>query len=101
VKRLLGLVVGGLGLGALLRRRRSAPVDSPADDLRERLAAARTAEPPAAPVPPPAEAEPAAAPPVEAVAPAADEAPEVSEPADRRAEVHQRARRAIDELRER
>jgi hypothetical protein len=99
VKRLLGLVVGGLGLGALLRRRR-APASSPADDLRERLAAAKS-DPVSASADAPAAVEPVSdtshTPEPE---PAADEE---SDPlsADRRAQVHERARRAIDELRER
>ncbi|HEX7082549.1 MAG TPA: hypothetical protein VF186_00370 [Gaiellaceae bacterium] len=77
MKRLLALVAGGLGLRALLRRRRARAVlsPSPADDLRAKLAAAR-----------PLDEEPEA-----------PEAP-VSDVATRRAEVHERARRAIDEL---
>jgi hypothetical protein len=86
VKRFLALLAGGLGLGALLRRRRArlaAPLGpSPADELRARLAAAdaqverhephaeAAAEEPAGPV----------------------------EPDGRREDVHDRARRAIDEL---
>jgi hypothetical protein len=98
VKRLFALLAGGLGLGALLRRRW--PIASPADDLRLKLAEARSATP-----------EPlqqAAAPPEEALVVEApddeepepedqDEAPD-ADVARRRAAVHERARRAIDEL---
>lgn len=76
VKRLLALLLGGLGLRALLRRRSPAALGpSPADDLRAKLDETRV-EAPAAPEP---EAEP---------------------PADRRADVHARARAAMDELKE-
>jgi hypothetical protein len=80
VKRLLALLLGGLGLSAFLRRRSPASVGpSPADDLRAKLDESRVDEPtPEAPAAP--EAEPA----VE----------------DRRADVHARARAAIDELKE-
>ncbi len=72
VKRLLALLVGGLGIRALLRRRsKPAPVESPADELRARLAETKVDPEP----------EPAA--------------PDVDA---RRADVHERARRAIDEL---
>jgi hypothetical protein len=72
-KRLLALVAGGLGLRALLRRRvRPAPLHSPADELKAKLASSKEPEPPVAP---------------ESV----DE---------RRADTHARARHAIDELRE-
>jgi len=78
VKRLLALVAGGLGLRALLRRRsrprfstsRLSP--SPADDLRAKLAQSKTQEP-------------------EPVQPETVEG--------RRADVHSKARRAIDDLR--
>ena len=80
MKRLLALLVGALGLRALLRRRPQ-PVElgpSPADDLRVKLAESRaTAE---------AQVEDAAEP-----EPAVD---------DRRADVHARARRTIDELKD-
>jgi hypothetical protein len=77
MKRLLALLLGGLGLRALLRRHKPAPVGpSPADDLRAKLEETRADEP----APP----EPEAAPPL----------------ADRRADVHARARSAIDELKE-
>ena len=80
VKRLLALLLGGLGLRALLRRRSPAALGpSPADDLRAKLDQAR-AEPPA---------------------PDRPAAPETEPPAgDRRADIHARARAAIDELRE-
>ena len=79
MKRLLALLIGGLGLRALLlRRRASDPAVSPADDLRRRLADARaTAE--------------------EQVEEA--DSPETTVD-DRRADVHAKARRAIDELRD-
>jgi hypothetical protein len=80
VKRLLALVLGGLGLRALIRRSRP-PLPagpSPADDLRARLAESRaTVE---------AQVEDASQP-----EPAVD---------DRRADVHARARRAIDDLKD-
>lgn len=74
MKRLLALVAGGLGLRALLRRRsRPALSPSPAEDLRAKLAQSKATEP---------EPEPAE--------------PETVE--DRRADVHAKARRAIDDL---
>jgi hypothetical protein len=73
VKRLLALLLGGLGLRALLRRRAPAPLGpSPADDLRAKLDETRT------------EAEP--------------EQEAASAVEDRRADVHARARAAMDEL---
>jgi hypothetical protein len=82
VKRLLALVAGGLGLNAFWQRRaRPALSPSPADDLRAKLAAARTVGDE------PAEAGPAETP----VEPGEDVAA-------RRADVHERARRALDEL---
>ena len=83
MKRLLALVAGGLGLRALLRRRsRPALSPSPADDLRAKLARSKTQEThstvqEAAPEPEPAQ-------------------PETVE--GRRADVHEKARRAIDDL---
>ena len=80
MKRLLALLLGGLGLRALLRRRREpAPVlERPADDLREKLAQARaTAE-----------------------AQFEDADPAETSVDDRRADVHARARQTIDELRD-
>jgi hypothetical protein len=78
VKRLLALLLGGLGLRALLLRRQP-PLPagpSPADDLRAKLAESRATVD--------AQAEDASEP-----EPAVD---------DRRADVHARARRAIDDL---
>jgi hypothetical protein len=86
VKALLAFVAGGLGLRALLlRRRRHAALDSgpsPADELREKIAESRAAPEPQA-----------------EVETTADE-PEVpgSDPQSRRRDVHDRAREAIDEL---
>ena len=78
VKRLVALLLGGLGIRALLRRRPESLGPSPADDLRARLAESRaTVE---------AQAEDAAEP-----EPTVD---------DRRADVHARARRAIDDLKD-
>jgi len=75
VKRLLALIAGGLGLRVLLRRRlRAAAVPEPADELRAKLAETRTDDEP----------EPSANGSVDS----------------RRADVHERARRAIDELRD-
>jgi hypothetical protein len=85
VKRLLAFFAGGFGLGALFGRRSRrtaaalAPADSPADELRARLAEARAHEP---------EAEPE---------PAADAAEPLSLE-ERRESVHERARGAIREL---
>ena len=79
VKRLLAVLLGGLGLRALFRSRpalESGP--DPAEELRARLAAARGPEP---------DPEPEAAP----------------EPEDvdaRRADVHARARQALDDLKQ-
>jgi len=79
VKRLLALLLGGLGLRALLRRRPApASLESPALDLREKLAEARATVEEQVEEPEPSET------PVD----------------DRRADVHARARAAIDELRE-
>jgi hypothetical protein len=70
VKRLLALLVGGLGIRALLRRRGGPPAaEPPVEELRAKLAAQREPEP----------------------------EPNVD---SRRADVHDRARRAIDELKE-
>jgi hypothetical protein len=88
MKRLLALLAGGLGLGALLRRRaRSAPAlspgASPADDLRAKLAASRDLE-----------ADRAENEGGETTVDAVDDV------AARRAGVHERARQALDELRD-
>ena len=78
VKGLLALAVGALGLTAWLRRRRDRAVaPSPADDLKGKLAESRRTEEPA-----PAE-------------PPLVEDPDVDA---RRADVHARARQAMDEL---
>ena len=75
MKRLLALVAGGLGLRAFLKRRsRPAVSPSPADDLRAKLAQTKAQEEP--------EPEPAQ--------------PETVE--GRRADVHAKARQAIDDL---
>jgi hypothetical protein len=75
VKRLLALAAGALGIRAWLRTRRRPPAtDPPVDELRQKLADAKATEP---------------------------EAPAAAEPADveaRRADVHERARKAIDDL---
>lgn len=76
VKRLLALLAGGLGLRMLLRRKaRPAPVTEPADELRAKLAETRSDEAPSS----------------------NGTDPDVD---GRRADVHERARRAIDELRD-
>ena len=84
MKRLLALAVGALGLTALLKRRREraavspAPAaTTPADDLKAKLAESRSVEEP----------EPS-------------EPPVVDDPDvdARRADVHARARQAMDEL---
>jgi hypothetical protein len=81
LKRVIALVAGAFGVRALLRRRGRRP--PPVDELRAKLAGSRTVEPPAPPTPKPApEAEP-------------DQVDEVDA---RRADVHERARRSIDEL---
>jgi broad specificity phosphatase PhoE len=82
VKRLIALLAGGLGLRAILRRRarRPAPAPSPADELKAKLAATKPPEPEPEPEPEPAPA------------------PEGVD--ERRADVHARAREAIEELRD-
>ena len=83
MKRLFALLAGALGLRALLRRRPQPAVESEhADLLRAKLAESRGVE----------EDRPA----FEAGETAVDEA----DPATRRADVHARARQAIDELSE-
>jgi hypothetical protein len=75
VKRLFAVVIGALGLTALLRRRRErVVVQTPADDLKAKLAESRSVEEPVAPV--------------------VDD-PDVDA---RRADVHARARQTMDEL---
>ena len=79
MKRLLALVAGGLGLRALLRRRSRPGLStsqlspSPAEDLRAKLATAKASGPEPEPTP-----------------------PETVE--GRRADVHEKARQAIDDL---
>jgi len=86
VKRLVALAVGAFGVRALLRRR--AQGAEPAEELRAKLATSRMPGPEPAPTP-----EPEATAPDEPL----DGAPE--HPVDaRRADVHARARQAIDEL---
>jgi hypothetical protein len=75
VKRLLALLLGGLGLRALLKRRSPAVAGgpSPADELRAKLAATKDPQP----------------------------EPEPADDVDaRRADVHARARAALDDLKE-
>jgi hypothetical protein len=77
MKRLLALVAGGLGLRAILKRR-SRPVPpgpSPAEELRAKLAVTKEPEPQP-------ETQPVADPTVD----------------DRRADVHARARQAMQDL---
>lgn len=74
MKRLLALVAGGLGLRALLKRRsRPALSPDPAEDLRAKLAQTKVGEPVA-------------------------EAPQPETVEGRRADVHAKARQAIDDL---
>ena len=80
MKRLLALVAGGLGLRAILRKRsRPALSPAPAEELRAKLAQTKSQD-----VPPEAEPEPE---------PAQPESVE-----ERRADVHSKARQAIDDL---
>jgi hypothetical protein len=79
VGRLVALLLGGFGLGAYLsrRRRHTEPGDSPAEELRSKLAESRAAQD----------------------APAEEPPPELeTELEQRRREVHDRARGAIDDL---
>jgi hypothetical protein len=80
VRRFFAVFVGGLGLGALLRRRRRRsvtpePESSPANELREKLAESRAAE-----------AEHAEAP------------PQDDDVSNRRRALHEQTRSSIDEL---
>jgi hypothetical protein len=96
MKRLLALVAGGLGLRALLRRLlRPALSPSPAEDLRAKLARtkAQAAEPETQSTPAP-EPEPDLAPEPEPEQPE----PEPETVDSRRADVHAKARQAIDDL---
>jgi predicted Zn-dependent protease len=99
MKRLLALVAGGLGLRALLRRRSRPGLStsqlspSPAADLRAKLAETKVAEPEPEPV--------AAQPEPEPVPVNTQPEPEPAQPEtvdDRRADVHAKARQAIDDL---
>jgi hypothetical protein len=94
VKRLLALAAGAFGLRAWLRHRRRTTAP-PADELRAKLAESRTTVEPADDAPPLAEPLPVEKPePVEHV-----EKAEATDDVDaRRADVHERARRSIDEL---
>jgi len=90
VKRLLALIAGGLGLGALLRRRaRPALSPSPAEELRAKLAATRTPGDGGTA----AEQTPGGS--EGGTSNGGDAHPDV---AARRADVHERARRTLDEL---
>jgi hypothetical protein len=83
MKRLLALLLGALGLRALLRRREPHELaPSPAADLRARLADSRATAA--------AQVEDAAEPELPI-----DQVPDVD---GRRADVHARARQAIDDL---
>jgi hypothetical protein len=76
VKRLLAVFAGGIGLGAWFRRRRrraAVPEASQAEELRSKLAETRTAE-------------------------ATEPEPPEDDLKSRRSEVHERARRSLDEL---
>jgi hypothetical protein len=99
VRRLFAIVLGALGITAWLRRRRRPAVDpSPADDLRAKLAEAK-AEPEPAPEPEPQAEEPAQVEePAQAEEPQAEESQ--ADVATRRADVHDRARQAMSELRD-
>jgi hypothetical protein len=87
VRRLLAISVGALGVGAVVRRlrrrQREAPAveSSPAEELRARLAESRA-------IADEREAD-------EALETTVDAAPD---PDARRRDVHERARRALDEL---
>jgi hypothetical protein len=97
VKRLLALLAGGLGLRAVLRRRKEPALgSSPAAGLRAKLDEARAVSPEPEPVAEEAPPEPAPASEVDA-APGQDVPPGQDEDA-RRADVHARARHAIEEL---
>jgi hypothetical protein len=89
MKRLLALLAGGLGLGALLRRRgrasSPAPASSPADDLRAKLDASKGPGDGATDEEPPEQSPP-------------EGSPAAADVDTRRADVHARARQAIDDL---
>jgi outer membrane biosynthesis protein TonB len=102
VKRLLALLAGGLGLRALLKRRsRPALQPSPAEDLRAKLAQTKAQETPTkshetqtqsheTPTQEPQTKEPEPEPEPERAQPETVE--------ERRADVHSKARQAIDDL---
>jgi DNA-directed RNA polymerase specialized sigma24 family protein len=85
VKRWLAVVAGGFGLAAYFRRRRRRRTDGleadPADELRAKLAQAREGDAEPEPAPPP-EPEPG----------------DTDDVSARRREVHEQARKAIDDL---
>jgi hypothetical protein len=86
MKRFLAVAAGGLGVGALLRRRRRKAVDAqpdPAEELRTKLAESRT-------IVDEREVD-------EAGQTTVDQAPD-PDPDARRKEVHARARERLDEL---
>lgn len=94
MKRLLALVAGGLGLRALLKRRsRAALSPSPAADLRAKLAQSKTQETPAKVQETSAKVQETQS---DLQEPEEQPAPETVE--GRRADVHSKARQAIDEL---
>jgi hypothetical protein len=99
VKRLLAVLLGGLGLRALFRRRPAAlGGPDPAHELRAKLAEARAPEAVAEPVSV-AEPEPVAKPePVAEPEPEPEPEPQPQAVDERRADVHERARQAIDDL---
>lgn len=92
MKRLLAFGLGAFGLRALLRRRSRAR--APVDELREKLAAHRSVADESASVPAPEPVEPA----VETPPPDEPDTEVVDDLDARRADVHARARRRIDEL---
>jgi hypothetical protein len=111
VKRLLALLAGGLGLRAFLRRRREPALgSSPAAGLRAKLDEARAVAPEPEPeLEPEPQREPEAQPVVDAApsdaAPLPEPEPDARPGGDdggdedaRRADVHARARQAIEDL---
>jgi hypothetical protein len=91
-KRLLALLAGGLGLRTILRRRgRPSLSESPAGELKAKLAATKESSV--------VEPEHVEAEPVEPQHPEQEPLPEGVD--ERRADTHARARHAIEELRER
>ena len=86
MKRFLAVAAGGIGLGAILRRRRrasAADVPDPAEELRTKLAESRA-------IIDERDVD-------EGAETTVDAAPD-PDPAARRREVHERARQALDEL---